>query len=88
MSDHITQMRSHAMRRLWQRKGIALTERQYADLCIDVASRSHECVAEGYSGRVFVPVSKFGMLAVFDTKHQVIASFVPQVPRHTARLTG
>ena len=69
MTDSVAKMRAHAMHGLWQRKGFALTGREYMDLCADVAARTHERIAEGYGGRIFVPVKYRGarVLAVFDT---------------------
>lgn len=78
---HRDHMIVHAMRRVWQRWGIALTHVDYAAICADVAARSTEAIPTGHHNRVFVRVRFRGaaMVAVWDTEHGCICTFVPQM---------
>jgi hypothetical protein len=74
-------MARHAKRRMWERKGIVLTDADYAAICADVGARLDEAVPTPHSGRVFVRMRFRGaeMVAIWDLEFGCVVSFVPQI---------
>ncbi len=80
------QMKRHAIYRMYERYGLVLSFPEYNALCATIAARPGEHCATGYGKRLFFRVvfRHVQTIALWDTEHQAIVTFVPRLPLHTA----
>lgn len=79
---HRGAMRVHALRRLFMRHGIALTNAEFNDLVAAIALGKHPALGHARTGGTIHMVEIRGrtIYAVWATDVQYIATFLPSVP--------
>ena len=76
---HRGAMRTHALRRLYQRHGLALTNADFGALVDDIASGRNQPVGHGRAGGKvhLLQIRGRAVYAIWDAEQACIATFLP-----------
>lgn len=76
---HLQAVERHALRALWERRGVAISAAQYLDICVACMLGQHPMELRDYKGSPVYRVDVRGtwMFAVWSVQHARIVTFLP-----------